>query len=75
LTTTTKVISQTADGMDIEDVLDERRHELDMMKEKDLVFDTDPSMLGKGKSESFVGMGRKPDEKKVVPILKDGRAQ
>lgn len=42
LTTMTKVIASTGDGMDIEDVLDERRHELDLAKEKGLVFDTDP---------------------------------
>ncbi len=41
-TTTTQVIAQTGGGIDIEDVLDERRHELDMMKEKGLIFDTDP---------------------------------
>ena len=45
LTTMTKVISSTGDGMDIEDVLDERRHELDMAKEKGLVFDTDPESV------------------------------
>jgi lambda family phage portal protein len=42
LTTTTKVISQTGGGDDIEDVLNERAHELKMMKEKGLIFDTDP---------------------------------
>ena len=41
LTTTTKVIALTGGGKDIEDVLDDRRHELDMMKQKGLVFDTD----------------------------------
>ena len=42
LTTMTKVIASTGDGMDIEDMLDERRHELDLAKEKNLIFDTDP---------------------------------
>jgi lambda family phage portal protein len=41
-TTTTQVIAQTGGGIDIEDLLDERRNELDMMKEKNLIFDTDP---------------------------------
>jgi len=45
LTTMTKVIASTGDGMDIEDVLDERRHELDLAKEKGLVFDTDPESV------------------------------
>ena len=45
LTTMTKVISSTGDGMDIEDLLDERRHELDMAKEKGLIFDTDPESV------------------------------
>jgi lambda family phage portal protein len=43
-TTTTDVIAQTANGRDIEDVLEERKQELDMMKAAGLVFDTDPSV-------------------------------
>lgn len=42
-TTTSEVIALTGGGKDIEDVLDERERELEMMKEKGLVFDTDPS--------------------------------
>jgi lambda family phage portal protein len=45
LTTTTQVIAQTGGGIDIEDVLDERRHELDLGEEKGLMFDTDPSLV------------------------------
>jgi lambda family phage portal protein len=41
-TTVSDVISQTANGKDLEDVLQERRRELDMMEEMDLEFDTDP---------------------------------
>jgi lambda family phage portal protein len=41
-TTTTEVIALTGGGKDIEDVLDERRHELDLMRDKGLIFDTDP---------------------------------
>ena len=41
-TTTTEVIALTGGGRDIEDVLDERRHELDLMRDKALIFDTDP---------------------------------
>jgi lambda family phage portal protein len=43
-TTVSDVIAQSAGGQDIEDVLDQRRLELDMMAEKGLEFDTDPEM-------------------------------
>jgi lambda family phage portal protein len=41
--TTTDVISLTSEHADAEDVFKERRRELDMMAELNLVFDTDPS--------------------------------
>lgn len=41
-TTVTDVIAATGGGQDIEDVLDTRRRELDLMKAKDLTFETDP---------------------------------
>jgi lambda family phage portal protein len=44
-TTVSHVIAQTGDGRDLEDVLNERAQELDMMKAKELVFDTDPSTV------------------------------
>lgn len=44
-TTVTDVIAMTGAGRDLEDVLKERRHELDMMKALDLVFDTDPATV------------------------------
>jgi lambda family phage portal protein len=40
--TVTSVIAETAGGQDIEDVLGERRRELDMMAEYDLKFETEP---------------------------------
>jgi lambda family phage portal protein len=43
-TTTGEVIALTGGGKDLEDVLGERRQELDDMKEQDLLFDTDPSI-------------------------------
>jgi lambda family phage portal protein len=43
-TTVSAVISATGDGRDLEDVLYERRRELDAMKDKNLLFDTDPSL-------------------------------
>lgn len=42
--TVADVISQTANGQDIEDVLEGRRRELNDMKEKHLVFDTSPDL-------------------------------
>ncbi len=44
-TTVTAVIAQTADGRDLEDVLNERKQELDMMERLELKFDTDPSTI------------------------------
>jgi lambda family phage portal protein len=41
--TVSDVISLTSDHADAEDVFKERRRELDMMTELDLVFDTDPA--------------------------------
>lgn len=41
-TTTSDVIAKTGDGRDIEDVLEERQMELELMEEKGLKFDTDP---------------------------------
>jgi lambda family phage portal protein len=63
------VISQTAEGRDLEDVLDAREQELKLMKEKKLQFDTDPerksdgSMLKEEKSEQQKGaFGKKPGD-------------
>jgi lambda family phage portal protein len=53
-TTNTQVIAQTANGMDLEDVLEEREHELEQMHQKGLKFDTDPDRAGDGKSSEPV---------------------
>jgi len=42
--TVSDVISKTADGRDIEDVLNERERELSLMDEKGLVFETSPDI-------------------------------
>ncbi len=44
-TTVGRVIAQTADGSDLEDILKERKQELEMMKSMGLKFDTDPSTV------------------------------
>jgi lambda family phage portal protein len=43
-TTVTQVIAQYADGRDIEDILEERKQELEMMDEAGLVFETSPEV-------------------------------
>lgn len=62
LTTTTQVIAQTGGGIDIEDVLDERRQELDIGKEKGLIFDTDPSLVTMKKEKPSKGADKKEGE-------------
>jgi lambda family phage portal protein len=57
-TTVTKVIEQTGAGDDIEDVLEQREHELEMMQEHGLQFDTDPAMVG----APAVGVSAQPEE-------------
>jgi lambda family phage portal protein len=42
-TTVSDVISQTAGGLDIEDMLDQRERELELMAAKGMQFDTDPA--------------------------------
>lgn len=44
--TKSDVIAQTGAGRDIEDVIRERRRELDMLDDADIVTDTDPSSSG-----------------------------
>lgn len=44
-TTVGDVISQTGNGLDLEDVLEARASELELMEEYDLVFDTDPAKV------------------------------
>jgi lambda family phage portal protein len=45
-TTVSDVVAKNSDGRDIEDVLEERERELEMMKEKKLVFTTSPEIYG-----------------------------
>jgi lambda family phage portal protein len=54
-TTVSQVVQQTAEGMDLEDVLEQRRLELDQMAELGLEFDTDPKRLSDGKIAAQVG--------------------
>jgi lambda family phage portal protein len=46
--TKSQIIAQTANGLDIEDMLLERQRELEMAEDKGLVFDTDPDVFASG---------------------------
>lgn len=50
-TTVTDVIAATAGGADIEDVIDGRARELELMREKGLVFETSPEFYDKEEPE------------------------
>lgn len=47
-TTVSDVVSQTGNGRDFYEILEEREQELEFMEEKGLVFDTDPSVQANG---------------------------
>jgi lambda family phage portal protein len=49
-TTVGQVITQTGDGLDLEDVLEQREEELKAMRAKGLIFDTDPTRDSSGKA-------------------------
>ena len=69
--TVSDVIGLTSEHSDAEDVFKERRRELNMMAEQDLVFDTDPSQVDQkgtsqpspveAESEDDVGSQESPD--------------
>jgi len=68
--TVSDVISSTSEHADAEDVFKERRRELDMMAEQNLVFDTDPAQTDlKG---AIQGADAPPDEE--VDEVKDDPA-
>jgi lambda family phage portal protein len=72
-TTTTEVIALTGGGRDIEDVLDEREHELELMHEKNLVFDTDPESLESKIPTGGQTDGLKSGRGKVLELKKGGQ--
>ena len=63
-----QVISQTAGGDDLEDVLDARKAELEFMQEQGLAFDTSPDVYVPAESRGQVLMGKdgKPEPAAVV---------
>lgn len=60
-TTVSDVISQTGNGRDFYEILEEREQELAFMEDKDLVFDTDPSVQANG-----APMAQEPPEEPSV---------
>lgn len=57
LTTVSDVVAATADGRDLEDVLEQREQELAMMKEKGLEFDTSPGVYVPAETRGNMVMG------------------
>lgn len=71
--TTSKVISLTGGGDDIEDILKEREHELEMMHEKNLIFDTDPESSQFKTPTGGQTFGLKDAKGKVLEMKKGGQ--
>lgn len=69
--TVTDVIAITGAGRDIEDVLKERKQELEMMKEMGLVFDTDPAtvVLAPAPVEPSAMNGKPQDDEEKDPAV------
>jgi lambda family phage portal protein len=65
-TTNTEVVALTGGGRDIEDILDERRNELDLMREKGLIFDTDPQSPDFKKEKQPVVKARDGSKAKII---------
>ena len=82
-TTVGRVIAQTADGLDLEDMLKERKQELEMMQRLGLKFDTDPSTIEdpnaqtpaesplKNQAEDDAGDGEDATIKSAEKMLRD----
>lgn len=59
-TTVSDVIAMTGSGRDLEDVLNERREELDLIDEKELTFDTDLEAMAEMEAEAKAEASPKP---------------
>lgn len=60
--TVSDVIAQTAGGRDVEDVMEERAQELELMEEAGLVFDTSPESYLEPAAEPKAPPGKDPPE-------------
>jgi lambda family phage portal protein len=67
--TVADVIAQTGNGTDLEDVIEGRRRELDMMDQADLEFDTSPEVYNSAaaKDQALAKAALKPAEPAPVP--------
>lgn len=72
-TTVADVIANTGGGQDIEDILRQRRRELDMMDELDLEFDTSPEVYIAAETGGTAGAGIAPasDDASSAPDAED----
>jgi lambda family phage portal protein len=68
--TVADVIALTGNGADIEDVLEGRRRELDLMAEKDLAFDTDPAATAPAAAPAPTKPSAPKDEEEDDPAKK-----
>lgn len=76
MTTLTAVIAQTADGRDLEDILKERKRELELMESMGLsVVPRAPSGSGRPKAEGAVGADDETDDPAVQKAEKLLRAE
>lgn len=81
MTTLTDVISATAGGQDIEDILTTRERELKLMKERGLVFETSPEFymadVEKAKADAKAAANPKPppDDEETDPTEKPAPAR
>lgn len=71
LTTTADVIAATGGGQDLWDVLQQRRRELDMMKELDLTFDISPEVYVAEEKPPAAAPEPKKDEADPPPDKED----
>lgn len=65
-TTVSDVIAQTGNGRDFYEILEEREQELEFMSEKDLVFDTDPSVQSNGAPMATEPAASEPSQEDTV---------
>jgi lambda family phage portal protein len=75
LTTLTDVIAQTADGRDIEDVVDTRKREMDLLKQNGVAVDTDVAAEMEAKKPPPAAQQEEPDAEparsRVVALKRD----
>lgn len=74
-TTVSDVIARTGEGRDLEDVIEERKRELEMMREAGLQFDTDPATAAPAKPAAPKDPAADPDEPADPDESGDGESE